>query len=40
MECFIKFGFFKGLSLTIKRIMKCNCFHKLSYDPVPEGEMK
>lgn len=30
-----EFGFFKGILLTIKRIVKCNPFSKGGYDPVP-----
>ena len=30
-----EFGLFKGLFLTIKRILKCNPFSKGGYDPVP-----
>ncbi|OGS46575.1 MAG: membrane protein insertion efficiency factor YidD [Elusimicrobia bacterium RIFOXYD2_FULL_34_15] len=30
-----KFGFFKGLALTIKRILKCGPWHPGGYDPVP-----
>ena len=32
---FNEFGLFKGLFLTIKRILKCNPFSKGGYDPVP-----
>ena len=38
--CLNKFGFFKGSYLAIKRIIRCNPFHKLSCDPVPEGDIK
>lgn len=34
-ECFVKFGFFKGVFLSIKRILKCNPFNKGGHDPVP-----
>ena len=30
-----KYGLFKGLYLTIKRILKCNSLFKGGYDPVP-----
>lgn len=30
-----KYGFFTGSYLTFKRIMKCNPFNKIGYDPVP-----
>ena len=34
IEAFTKYGFFKGLLLTIKRISKCHPFHKGGYDPL------
>lgn len=30
-----QYGVIKGLYLSIKRILKCNPFHKGGYDPVP-----
>ena len=33
-------GFFKGTFLGIKRILKCNPFHKPMYDPVPPKRKK
>lgn len=30
-----EYGFFKGMSLTVKRIMRCNCFSRGGYDPIP-----
>ena len=30
-----KYGAIKGISLTIKRLLKCHPFHKCGYDPVP-----
>tara|TARA_B100000925_G_C21740667_1_gene359080 strand:+ start:12 stop:242 length:231 start_codon:yes stop_codon:yes gene_type:complete len=30
-----KYGLFKGLYLTTKRILKCNSLFKGGYDPVP-----
>lgn len=39
-ECFIRFNFFKASFLTIKRLLKCNPFHKMAYDPVPEKKQK
>ncbi len=35
-ECYKRFNFFKASWLTFKRIIKCNPFHKVAYDPVPE----
>jgi len=29
-------GFLKGTFLGIKRILKCNPFHPMMYDPVPQ----
>ncbi len=34
-EAFEKYGFFKGLYLSIKRILRCHPFSKGGYDPVP-----
>ncbi|MGM9970918.1 MAG: membrane protein insertion efficiency factor YidD [Anaeroplasmataceae bacterium] len=31
-----RFNFFYASFLTIKRLIKCNPFHKMAYDPVPE----
>lgn len=31
---FEKYGVIKGLSLTVKRILKCHPFHPGGYDPV------
>ncbi|MBE6550972.1 MAG: membrane protein insertion efficiency factor YidD [Ruminococcaceae bacterium] len=36
VEAFQKHGFFKGLFLTVWRILRCNPFCKCGYDPVPE----
>lgn len=35
-EAFIRFGFFKGLYLSLKRIFKCNPFGKGGIDYLPE----
>ena len=35
LEAFKKYGAYKGLYLTIKRIIKCNPYHEGGYDPVP-----
>jgi hypothetical protein len=35
-EAFLKYGFFKGLYLSVRRILKCHPFYKGNpYDPVP-----
>lgn len=34
-EAVLKYGFFKGMYLSLKRILKCHPFHKGGYDPVP-----
>ena len=34
-----RFGVFKGVYLSIKRILRCNPFNKkFGYDPVPKGD--
>ena len=35
IEAINKYGAFKGLALTIKRILRCNPFSKGGYDPIP-----
>lgn len=35
-----EYGFFKGWYLAIKRILRCNPFHKPGYDPVPVPKKK
>lgn len=39
-ECYQKFNFFKASFLTLWRLLRCNPFHKLAYDPVPEKKNK
>lgn len=34
-EAFKKYGFFKGLYLSFRRIIRCNPFCEGGYDPVP-----
>ena len=35
-----EFGFFKGMYLTIKRILKCNPWSKGGYEPRPRKKEK
>lgn len=35
IAAFEKYGFLKGLFLSVKRILKCNPLFKGGYDPVP-----
>lgn len=32
---FEKYGFIKGMYLTVRRLLKCHPFHKGGYDPLP-----
>jgi len=34
IEALRKYGFFKGIILTIIRVLKCNPFHPGGYDPI------
>ena len=36
LEALQKYGPFKGSYLAVRRILRCNHFHKGGYDPVPE----
>ncbi len=36
MTAFERFGFFRGLILSVWRVLRCNPFGKSGYDPVPE----
>lgn len=40
LEAFEKHGFFKGLILSLWRILRCNPFCKGGYDPVPEKKTR
>ncbi|WP_028782897.1 membrane protein insertion efficiency factor YidD [Thalassobacillus devorans] len=40
LEAFQRFGFFKGLYLTVVRIAKCQPFHPGGFDPVPDKQEK
>ncbi len=35
IEAINKYGAFKGMAMTIKRILRCNPFSKGGYDPIP-----
>lgn len=39
-EAILEHGVLKGSYLGLKRILKCNPFHKPMYDPVPTKEKK
>ncbi|MCL2831856.1 MAG: membrane protein insertion efficiency factor YidD [Treponema sp.] len=36
-EAVEKFGFFKGVFLAVKRLLRCHPFHHGGYDPVPDS---
>lgn len=40
LEAVNRFGVLKGGWLSIKRVCKCNPFHKGRYDPVPKNRSK
>lgn len=40
IDCLISFSTFKALFLICKRLIKCNPFHKFSYDPISKGELE
>jgi len=40
IESLIRFGALKGSYLGIKRILRCNPWGKMGYDPVPKKEKK
>lgn len=35
IESLYSFGLFKGIFLTVKRILKCSPLHSGGYDPIP-----
>jgi hypothetical protein len=40
IEALIRFGALKGSIMGIKRILRCNPWGKMGYDPVPKKEKK
>lgn len=40
LQAIEKFGAFKGVLLTIYRLLRCNPLFKGGYDPVPEKKIK
>jgi putative membrane protein insertion efficiency factor len=40
IESLIRFGALKGSIIGIKRILRCNPWGKMGYDPVPKKEKK
>lgn len=39
VQAFSKYGFFRGMILSVARIAKCNPFGKYGFDPLPERFM-
>jgi len=37
IEAFQRFGFFRGLVLSLKRIFSCHAWHQGGHDPVPSS---
>lgn len=40
IEAIERFGSIKGSYLTVKRLLRCNPFGKVGYDPVPKKKEK
>ena len=37
MQAIERFGFFKGIMLTAKRLLRCHPFNPGGYDPIPDA---
>ena len=40
LEAFSTWGFFRGLFLSVRRVLRCNPFCRAGYDPVPQKKEK
>ncbi len=40
IEALNEYGFFKGINLAIRRIIKCNPWGTYGYDPIPKRGLK
>jgi len=38
IQCLKEYGFFYGLYLSVKRILKCHPYNKGGYDPIPKNK--
>ncbi|MCX7823738.1 MAG: membrane protein insertion efficiency factor YidD [Syntrophobacterales bacterium] len=37
LQAFLRYGFLKGLMLSVFRLMRCHPWHPGGYDPLPES---